>query len=769
LWYRIAQANGLSGSADLKPGQSLSVPAAAQPFNSADSFKPYRASEIVGDTSPNLPAPAKKGCGAIGTIIMVVVAVVATVMTAGAASIMMAGGTLSGVGVGGLMSAGATALAGGGAFAVGSAAVASGLTGLSTGAAIGAAVVGGAVGSIVSQGVGLAIGAVDKFSWRSVGLAALGAGVSSGLGAAGVGGQAFAKAIDNPYLAAAVSGGIRSAVTQGVGSVLGMQSFSWKAVAVSAATAAVGEYVGGAAGSWAKAEGLDSWGQQMARSLASGVSGGLIRAASYNHGKIDWSAIAADAFGNAIGNSVVEEITYQSELSNFKERLLSLARVSETDSTPQMVPVSRGAAASSDREADAILSSAAGGRHSPERALALLRAVTDDAVAASDARNKVWSEDSAVTNTAVFIGRALNNGAELLGAVKDAFVGAWGGLEKFGAALANADLASAQRMVSSAVDGLSALPTDLARRTMVAFDTVLDLADTAQTIAADPQMRGEVVAQARRVWSAMGKAEAAMGAADVVFTVGMAALGGAAVRAAGEAAGQVNTARIFAREARVSEQADDLMGRFSAALTNVAGTSAIRRSIATALRQGVSSDELGAALATKVFTDASLRSAKEGAGVLHAIIRMQNQGWTLVDRSFSYNGGSNHGIDLVFKRKVDDVERYAVTEAKAGIDTWRGNIKLDDANTAFGKRMQGSKDYNIDRLTKLSRHAKTPQETAELADSILSAYRLGRVDNYASFAQSDRLVRIDDSVLTSSKLSDPSKFSVLDWLKLRRT
>ncbi|MFN9804873.1 MAG: LysM peptidoglycan-binding domain-containing protein, partial [Betaproteobacteria bacterium] len=47
LWYRIAQANGLSGSADLKPGQSLSVPAAAQPFNSADSFKPYRASEIV--------------------------------------------------------------------------------------------------------------------------------------------------------------------------------------------------------------------------------------------------------------------------------------------------------------------------------------------------------------------------------------------------------------------------------------------------------------------------------------------------------------------------------------------------------------------------------------------------------------------------------------------------------------------------------------------------------------------------------------------------
>jgi hypothetical protein len=46
----------------------------------------------------------------------------------------------------------------------------------------------------------------------------------------------------------------------------------------------------------------------MARSVASGVSGGLIRAATYNHGRIDWSAIAADAFGNAFGNSIVGEM-----------------------------------------------------------------------------------------------------------------------------------------------------------------------------------------------------------------------------------------------------------------------------------------------------------------------------------------------------------------------------------------------------------------------------------------------------------------------------
>jgi hypothetical protein len=356
----------------------------------------------------------------------------------------------------------------------------------------------------------------------------------------------------------------------------------------------------------------------------------------------------------------------------------------------------------------------------------------------------------------------------LAGAVKDAFVGAWSGLERFGAALANADLASAQRMVSSAVDGLGALPADLARRTMAAYDAVLDLADTAQTIAADPQMRGEVVAQARRMWNAMGKAEVAMGAADIVFAVGMAAIGGAAVRAAGEAAGQVNTARIFAREARVSEQADDLLSRFSAALTNVAGTSTMRRSLATALRQGVSSEELAAAMSTKVFADASARTAKEGAGVLHAVIRMQNQGWTLVDRSFSYNGGSNHGIDLVFKRKIGDVERYAVTEAKAGVDTWRGKIKLSDANTATGRAMQGSRDYNIDRLTNLSRHPDTPAEMVEHAKALLGAYRVSNVENYASFARSDRLIRIDDAVRIRSDMTTDN-FRLLDWLKQRRT
>jgi hypothetical protein len=70
----------------------------------------------------------------------------------------------------------------------------------------------------------------------------------------------------------------------------------------------VGQAVGDTAGNWAKTAELGNWGQQMASSVASGVSGGLIRAATYNKGKIDWSAIAADAFGNAFGNSIVGEM-----------------------------------------------------------------------------------------------------------------------------------------------------------------------------------------------------------------------------------------------------------------------------------------------------------------------------------------------------------------------------------------------------------------------------------------------------------------------------
>jgi hypothetical protein len=253
-------------------------------------------------------------------LIMVVVAVAVTVATAGAtatalgATATTAAGTAAGTATlgsaaltGGAFASGVTLGAAGGSFAA---------TSLSATFAISAAV-GAAAGSIASQVVGLAIGAQDRFSWRQVGLSALGAAVTSGLGSAGVGGKAFNTALGSNYVAAAASAAIRSTVTQGLGSALGMQSFNWKAVAVSAIaaplTTAVGELADTALSGWDTA-------------LRDGIKGTLsaaltqrVRMQVYNNGKLDWSSFAADAFGNAIGNSVVAEMQESARWNSIKQ------------------------------------------------------------------------------------------------------------------------------------------------------------------------------------------------------------------------------------------------------------------------------------------------------------------------------------------------------------------------------------------------------------------------------------------------------------------
>jgi LysM domain len=60
-WYLIADANGLSGSERLTEGTTLSIPnKVANSANSADTFKVYNESEIIGSTSPEIRTVAKK-------------------------------------------------------------------------------------------------------------------------------------------------------------------------------------------------------------------------------------------------------------------------------------------------------------------------------------------------------------------------------------------------------------------------------------------------------------------------------------------------------------------------------------------------------------------------------------------------------------------------------------------------------------------------------------------------------------------------------------
>ena len=101
LWYLIADANGL-GNMSLTKGQVLVIPAKGSAGgNTYQTFKPYDASKVMGDITPQgmpLPQGSGGGCGGVGAILTVVVAIVATVVTAGAAAIAM--GAVEGVALG---------------------------------------------------------------------------------------------------------------------------------------------------------------------------------------------------------------------------------------------------------------------------------------------------------------------------------------------------------------------------------------------------------------------------------------------------------------------------------------------------------------------------------------------------------------------------------------------------------------------------------------------------------------------------------------------
>ncbi|WP_157768768.1 LysM peptidoglycan-binding domain-containing protein [Paracidovorax avenae] len=299
LWWRIADANSLAVSGDgaLTAGQTLTVPKLALNANSVETFQPYDPSQAMGSMDPVLPVPANGGgCGGVGAIIMIVVAIVVTIYTAGAAaSALSAMGTTTGAGVAAGTAAGVTATTAG-TFAVGSAA----LAGSYGAAGIAAAAIGGAVGSIASQMVGNLIGTQDGFSWKSVALSALGSGITSGLGSSG-----WLPKMDSAFANAAVRQAVSGTISQGVGTVTGLQQrFDWKSVAAGAIGAGVGASVGGALD---KVNVFGSWGSDFATGLARGTVSGFaagMTTAVLKGGRVSVQQVATDAFGNALGQSL---------------------------------------------------------------------------------------------------------------------------------------------------------------------------------------------------------------------------------------------------------------------------------------------------------------------------------------------------------------------------------------------------------------------------------------------------------------------------------
>jgi len=281
-WYVLAEANGF-GTADeaLPGGILLRVPELGVTRNSADTFKPYNPNEALGSALPALPyiAPSPNSCGVVGQLIMVVVAVIATVYTAGAASGLAAS---MGGGLGGTLSAGASVLGGTSGLGI---------------AGVGYAALGGAMGSITSQAVGMAMGNVQRFSWRGVATSALTAGVGAGVGAA-------AQALGWTRTATAVASGLGSSVANaGVNG-----GFSWRQVAANVIGSAVGSAVGNAVGGrLGGALGFDLTVPtgQFQQQMLSGFIGGMVSQAT-SSGLMGNSRIdPVNALGDALGNSLV--------------------------------------------------------------------------------------------------------------------------------------------------------------------------------------------------------------------------------------------------------------------------------------------------------------------------------------------------------------------------------------------------------------------------------------------------------------------------------
>jgi YD repeat-containing protein len=290
LWYRIAEANGLAGNGELRAGQTLRIPnSVGTVHNNGQTVKPYDPSRIAGDTTPNMPVPSSGGggCGGLGLILVIVVAIAVTVYTAGLLS--GASGALAET-----LTAGASALSG----ATATAGVA---TSLGT---FGTAAVAGAVGSVVSQGLGIAIGAQDKFSWKSVALSAISAGTTAEVGSVattlGYGGSGFGQTV--------VRAAVSNAVSQGIGVVTGLQSsFNWKGVAAAAVGSGVGWKANDLLGMTSMGErvpGLD-FGTKLVGGTLSGIAAGAAVAA-LNGGRVSVRQVATDAFGNTLGSSLTE-------------------------------------------------------------------------------------------------------------------------------------------------------------------------------------------------------------------------------------------------------------------------------------------------------------------------------------------------------------------------------------------------------------------------------------------------------------------------------
>ncbi len=272
LWYKLAEANGLSGSASLAQGTTLILPGGViKSAYNAGTVEPYDPAKAIGDVTPSTPtpqAPKKNKCGVFGQILVAIIAFAITAIIPGPGGI------------------------------------------------IGTALYGAAV-SAVSQGIGVLIGAQDRISWKGVALAGITAGVGAGIGNIAVAGSKF---LGNVVTAAVVN-----AVTQGIAVAVGLQSkFDWVGVAAAGVGAGIGGAVGGAFKGTSNPFGQAA--QSIAASTASALANAATRSALEGSSFGD-NIIAAlpDVIAQAIGGFAGAAVQSSRNVSDANQRLHELA------------------------------------------------------------------------------------------------------------------------------------------------------------------------------------------------------------------------------------------------------------------------------------------------------------------------------------------------------------------------------------------------------------------------------------------------------------
>ena len=308
LWYLIADTNGLNSSSALKAGQTLKVPnVVSNIHHNANTFKPYNPGEIIGDTTPTLPDPPpppvdKSGgkCGGFLSFLVVIVAVVVAAVTQQWW-----------------------------------------LAEMGAKWAFLAPAVGAAAGSIAGQVIGVATGLQEEFDWGAVATAALTAGFTRGVD------------ISQGPLMAAAQGAVNNMVGQGIGIITGQQEkFEWSQVIVSALaapiTASIDAEIKGVSNTTSvKGFSWSGFGADLGAGLAKGVVKQGVRILVDRKGKMDWSQIAVDAFGNAVGNGIVAELHQDARYNAQQQKIaqyrkLGIPFTTDRNGNPTIVPMKNG-------------------------------------------------------------------------------------------------------------------------------------------------------------------------------------------------------------------------------------------------------------------------------------------------------------------------------------------------------------------------------------------------------------------------------------------